>query len=67
MKKLVIMFIAVAAISIASCGNKTNQGTAIDTDTIVNPEFYENNSTYTNDITQNDSTKFTNDSVNVKK
>ncbi|MBQ7423420.1 MAG: hypothetical protein IJ549_05125 [Prevotella sp.] len=31
MKKLVLMFVAVAAISFASCGNKTAQGTDADT------------------------------------
>ncbi len=35
MKKLVFMFVAVAAISFASCGNKTAQGEAVDTDTIA--------------------------------
>ena len=31
MKKLVFMFVAMAAISFASCGNKTEQGAAQDT------------------------------------
>ena len=31
MKKLVFMFVAVAAISFASCGNKTQQAAAADT------------------------------------
>ncbi len=31
MKKLVFMFVAMAAISFASCGNKTEQGAANDT------------------------------------
>jgi uncharacterized protein YfaQ (DUF2300 family) len=35
MKKLVFMFVAVAAISFASCGNKTAQVEAVDTDTVV--------------------------------
>ncbi len=35
MKKLVLMFVAVAAISFASCGNKTEQGAAVDTDTVA--------------------------------
>ena len=30
MKKLVFMFVAVAAISFASCGNKTAQAEAVD-------------------------------------
>ena len=32
MKKLVFMFVAVAAISFASCGNKTAQAEAVDSD-----------------------------------
>ncbi len=35
MKKLVFMFVAVAAISFASCGNKTNQAAPVDSDTVV--------------------------------
>lgn len=35
MKKLVFMFVAVAAISFASCGNKTAQGEAVDSDSIA--------------------------------
>jgi len=35
MKKLVFMFVAVAAISFASCGNKTAQVEAVDTDTVA--------------------------------
>ena len=35
MKKLVFMFVAVAAISFASCGNKTAQPEAVDTDSIA--------------------------------
>lgn len=36
MKKLVLMFVAVAAISFASCGgNKTNQAAPVDSDTVV--------------------------------
>ena len=35
MKKLVFMFVAVAAISFASCGNKTNQGEQVDSDSIA--------------------------------
>jgi hypothetical protein len=31
MKKLVLMFVAVAAISFASCGNKTAQSADVDT------------------------------------
>lgn len=36
MKKLVFMFVAVAAISFASCGNKTNQAAPVDSDTVAN-------------------------------
>ncbi|SFW35433.1 hypothetical protein SAMN02910409_1763 [Prevotellaceae bacterium HUN156] len=35
MKKLVFMFVAVAAISFASCGNKTAQAEAVDSDSVV--------------------------------
>ena len=36
MKKLVLMFVAIAAISFASCGNKTAQNTAsADSDTAM--------------------------------
>ena len=35
MKKLVFMFVAVAAISFASCGNKTTQAEAVDSDSIA--------------------------------
>ena len=34
MKKLVFMFVAVAAISFASCGNQAQQAPAVDTDSI---------------------------------
>lgn len=34
MKKLVLMFVAIAAISFASCGNKTNT-TATDADSVA--------------------------------
>jgi len=34
MKKLVFMFVAVAAISFASCGNQAQQAPAADTDSI---------------------------------
>jgi predicted small secreted protein len=35
MKKLVLMFVAIAAISFASCGNKTAQAPAQDTDSVA--------------------------------
>ena len=35
MKKLVFMFVAVAAISFASCGNKTAQAETVDSDSIA--------------------------------
>ena len=35
MKKLVFMFVAVAAISFASCGNKTAQAEAVDSDSVA--------------------------------
>ena len=37
MKKLVFMFVAVAAISFASCGNNTKQAAPVDTDTVAAP------------------------------
>ena len=33
MKKLVLMFVAIAAISFASCGDKTKQAAPVDSDT----------------------------------
>ncbi len=39
MKKLVLMFVAVAAISFASCGNKTQAtDAAVDSDSIATPD-----------------------------
>ena len=35
MKNLVLMFVAVADISFASCGNKTQQAEAVDSDSIA--------------------------------
>ena len=35
MKKLVFMFVALAAISFASCGNKENAGAANDSDSVA--------------------------------
>lgn len=35
MKKLVFMFVAIAAISFASCGQKGQEAAAADTDTVV--------------------------------
>lgn len=35
MKKLVFMFVAIAAISFASCGNKTAQAPAVDSDSVA--------------------------------
>ena len=35
MKKLVFMFVAVAAISFASCGNKTAQAEAVDSELLT--------------------------------
>ena len=64
MKKLVLMFVAVAAISFASCGNKANQGPEVDSDSIVIPDIYENDST--NDSINKDSIKTANDSINAK-
>ena len=38
MKKLVLVFVAVAAISFASCGNKTNQAAPVDSDSVATPD-----------------------------
>jgi predicted small secreted protein len=38
MKKLVLMFVAIAAISFASCGNKTAQAPAQDTDSVADTD-----------------------------
>ena len=35
MKKLAFLFVAFAAISFASCGNKTNQAAPVDSDTVA--------------------------------
>ena len=35
MKKLEFMFVAVVAISFASCGNKTNQAAPVDSDSVA--------------------------------
>lgn len=35
MKKLVLMFVAMAAISFASCGNKTEQANTADSDSVA--------------------------------
>ncbi len=35
MKKLAFLFAAVVAVSFASCGNKTNQAEAVDSDSIA--------------------------------
>ena len=35
MKKLVFAFAAVVAVSFASCGNKTAQGAAVDSDSVA--------------------------------
>ena len=35
MKKLVFMFVAMAAVSFASCGGQTEQAPAVDSDTVV--------------------------------
>ena len=48
MKKLVFMFVAVAAISFASCGNKAEQAAPVDTDTI--PEVVDDSVASTDSI-----------------
>ena len=56
MKKLVFMFVAMAAISFASCGNKTEQAAPVDSDTVVVDSLDSVASdTVANDTTANDS------------
>ena len=57
MKKLVFMFVAVAAISFASCGNKTAQPEAVDTDTVVTVDSAEVVDSAAADTTATDSVK----------
>ena len=53
MKKLVFMFVAIAAISFASCGNKAEQ-VPVEVDTTANVDSTANDST-ANDSVVNDS------------
>ncbi len=65
MKKLVLMFVAIAAISFASCGNKANQNAGADTtkmDTTVQNDSNANDS----NAVANDSNAVANDSNAVK-
>ena len=58
MKKLVLMFVAVAAISFASCGNKTQQAAPVDSDSIATPDTAQvADSTATTDSVATDSVK----------
>jgi ABC-type oligopeptide transport system substrate-binding subunit len=50
MKKLVFMFVAVAAISFASCGNKTAQAEAVDSDSIAAVDSAEVDSVATDSV-----------------
>ena len=52
MKKLVLMFVAVAAISFASCGNRTAQAPAEDT-TAVDTNVVDTNAVDTNAVDTN--------------
>ena len=58
MKKLVLMFVAIAAISFASCGNKTAQATSNDSDSVA-----QNDSVQGDSLQQGDSTTTATDSV----
>lgn len=62
MKNLVFMFVAFATISFASCGNKTEQGNDIDSDSIEDISHIENLPD-----SLGDSTKVVTDSVNIQK
>ena len=44
MKKLVFMFVAVAAISFASCGNQAQQAAPVDTDSLEMADSVESDS-----------------------
>ena len=57
MKKLVFMFVAVAAISFASCGNKTQQAEAVDSDSIAVVDSAETVDTVATDSVAADSVK----------
>ena len=57
MKKLVLMFVAVAAISFASCGNKTQQAEAVDSDSIATPYTVQVDTTAAADSVATDSVK----------
>ena len=57
MKKLVLMFVAIAAISFASCGNKTAKATTADTDSVAQ------NDSLQGDSLQGDSTATPTDSA----
>ena len=58
MKKLVFMFVAFAAISFASCGNKTdNNAATTDSDSVTTVNDSLNDSTATNSTVATDSIK----------
>ena len=57
MKKLVLMFVAVAAFSFASCGNKTQQAEAVDSDSIATPDTVQVDTTAAADSVATDSVK----------
>lgn len=56
MKKLVFAFVAVVAVSFASCGNKTNQAAPVDTDSVAVVDSVEADTTATADSAVVDST-----------
>ena len=61
MKKLVFMFVALAAISFASCGNKAQSNTTNDSDSVVAGDSASQDS-MKQDSTKQDSTKTATDS-----
>lgn len=61
MKKLVFMFVALAAISFASCGNKAQSNTTNDSDSVVAGDSTSQDS-MKQDSTKQDSTKTATDS-----
>lgn len=56
MKKLVFMFVALAAISFASCGNKAQSNTTNDSDSVVAGDTMKQD-TMKQDTTKQDTTK----------
>lgn len=65
MKKLVFMFVALAAISFASCGNKAQSNTTNDSDSVVAGDSASQDS-MKQDSTKQDSAKTATDSAKTE-